>query len=195
MMATNEQIFRRDRNEAISTAKEIVNRNAIILDTETTGLGEKDEIIEISIIDMTGKVLLDSLVKPTLLIPPESTAIHGISNMNISRSPYITQLLPQLTKILQNNYVTIYNSEFDLRILNQSLRSHRVQPPRVFQTRIYCAMRLYSRYNGDWDEVRQCYRWKKLGEALGIQAPDNIHRAIIDAELTRQIILTIAGLR
>jgi DNA polymerase III epsilon subunit-like protein len=57
-MATNEQIFRRDRNEAISTAKEIVNRNAIILDTETTGLGEKDEIIEISIIDMTGKVLL-----------------------------------------------------------------------------------------------------------------------------------------
>lgn len=36
-------------------AQQCLNRNCLILDSETTGLGEDDEIVEITIIDTAGK--------------------------------------------------------------------------------------------------------------------------------------------
>ncbi|HHQ4784521.1 TPA: hypothetical protein ACSPZU_004090, partial [Aeromonas veronii] len=45
--------------------------NCNILDTETTGLDDQAEIVEISIIDQLGKVVFDSLVKPQKPIPAE----------------------------------------------------------------------------------------------------------------------------
>ncbi len=44
----------------------------MILDTETTGLYDA-EIVELSIIDTAGNVLLDTLVRPTRPIPAEAT--------------------------------------------------------------------------------------------------------------------------
>lgn len=37
----------------------------LILDTETTGLDSRDRIVEIAVIDLSGVVLLNTLVKPT----------------------------------------------------------------------------------------------------------------------------------
>lgn len=54
--------------------------NYIILDTETTGLDNTAEIVEISVINDQGEVLLDTLIKPTKPIPGDATAIHGITN-------------------------------------------------------------------------------------------------------------------
>lgn len=50
---------------------EILNTaNAVILDTETTGLGSDAEIVEIALIDATTlQTLYTSLVKPTSTIP------------------------------------------------------------------------------------------------------------------------------
>ncbi|MGR5144736.1 exonuclease domain-containing protein, partial [Photobacterium sp. DNB23_23_1] len=55
--------------------------NAVILDTETTGLNDFAEIVEISVMEATtGKPLLDTLVMPAQLVPGEAMAIHGITN-------------------------------------------------------------------------------------------------------------------
>ena len=61
--------------------------NCAILDTETTGLYDDAEIVEISIIDENGGVLLDTLVKPLKPIPAEATAIHGITNEMVATAP------------------------------------------------------------------------------------------------------------
>ena len=50
-MATENNKFKYDKHQVIRLVKQLVNGNAFILDTETTGLGEKDEIVELSIID------------------------------------------------------------------------------------------------------------------------------------------------
>ena len=50
----------------------------VIFDTETTGL-RNPHPVEISIIDLTGKTLLNSRLKPPILIEPDATAIHGCS--------------------------------------------------------------------------------------------------------------------
>lgn len=194
-MVTDNNTFNADKQKAIRLANKLVNRNALILDTETTGLGEKDEIVEISIIDMHGRVLIDTLIKPTILIAPSASAIHGISNIDISCAPYITQIFTQLTHVLQHNIVAIYNAEFDVRMLRQSLRAHGKKMPYNFQDNVCCAMELYSMFNGEFDKIKMCYKWIGLSSAaarLGIIVRGNLHRAKIDAELTRQVILKIA---
>ena len=184
-----------DKKAAILAAKKLVSRNALVLDTETTGLGTQDEIVELSIIDMGGGVLINTLVKPTILITPGASAIHGISNTDISSAPYITQILPELTHMLKNNIIAIYNAEFDLRMLRQSLNAHGKTTPHYLHNNVYCIMELYSIFNGEFDEIKMRYKWIELSVAasrLGIVVPQTLHRAKIDAELTRQVILRIA---
>ncbi|WP_162871171.1 3'-5' exonuclease, partial [Klebsiella pneumoniae] len=59
----------------------------VIIDTETTGLKDFDEIIEITIINMRGEILLNSLVKPSRLIPPGVTEINNITNEMVADAP------------------------------------------------------------------------------------------------------------
>ncbi|CAH0535465.1 hypothetical protein VST7929_03039 [Vibrio stylophorae] len=59
----------------------------IYLDTETTGLDDNAEIIEISIISESGHVLLDTLVKPSQTVSAEATAIHGITDADLVGAP------------------------------------------------------------------------------------------------------------
>ena len=51
--------------------------NCHILDTETTGLDNQAEIVEISIIAQQGQVVLDTLVKPLRPIPADATVSLG----------------------------------------------------------------------------------------------------------------------
>lgn len=194
-MVTNNNKFKYDKHQVIRLAKQLVNINALVLDTETTGLGERDEIVEISIIDMRGNVFIDTLIKPTILIPPSALVIHKITNKDISCAPYITKIITELTHLFQNNTVAIYNAEFDLRMLHQSLRAHGQRLPHNLRDNVCCAMELYSIFNGEYDTSKMGYKWIGLGSAatrLGIIVPGNLHRAKIDAELTRQVILRIA---
>lgn len=60
-------------------AQQWLDDNRLFIDTETTGLGDDAEIVEICIIDSHGFILLNTLVKPTKPIPDEAIAIHGIT--------------------------------------------------------------------------------------------------------------------
>ncbi|WP_218184224.1 3'-5' exonuclease [Streptomyces sp. PKU-EA00015] len=57
-----------------------------ILDTETTGLEWDAKIVEISVTDGAGSVLLDTLVHPGGPIPEEATAIHGITDVEVKNA-------------------------------------------------------------------------------------------------------------
>ena len=72
------------RRNASAWARNLLNIPAhhwIILDTETTGLDENAEVIQIGVTDGAGKVLMDNTpCKPLRPIPAEATAIHHITN-------------------------------------------------------------------------------------------------------------------
>ena len=61
-----------------------LNENALFLDTETTGLDNRAEVVEIAIADSKGRPVFESLVKPTVAITPRLTDIHGISNAMVA---------------------------------------------------------------------------------------------------------------
>ena len=64
-----------------------LDANALILDTETTGLDDDAEVVELAVIDCAGTVLLDTLVRPSGPVPAEAAAIHGITDAMLADAP------------------------------------------------------------------------------------------------------------
>jgi DNA polymerase-3 subunit epsilon len=85
------------QNLAAELARYWLSENAIIIDTETTGLESNDEVIEISLLDCQGNVLLDTLVKPLGRISREAARIHGIQNSDLGNAPRGLYVVPDLT--------------------------------------------------------------------------------------------------
>ena len=80
--------------------------------------------MEIAIIDVNGSVLFDKLIKPTISIPLDATAIHGISNEDVANAPSFADVLPDIQTILKNRKLVIYNANYDMRMFKQSARAH-----------------------------------------------------------------------
>lgn len=159
------------------------NRNWIILDTETTGLGWDAEIVEISIIDSTGKVLYDSLVKPQRSIPDDAIAIHGISNEDVACAPTWSEVWQQIQPIFANYHkILIFNAEYDERLIRQSCKIAKIDgiddELYEFYCRCSCVMEAYAQLLGS-------DRWISLANATG---KTTLHRALADCQAVLQLI-------
>ena len=90
--------FLEDRNDAIEWARRVLTTDDwVILDTETTGLSEA-EIVQIGIINHQGQTILNSLLLPTIAIPNDAIAIHGINNEAVTDSPSFPEIYPQIVE-------------------------------------------------------------------------------------------------
>jgi DNA polymerase-3 subunit epsilon len=75
------------RKNAIFEARELLEQRPLYLDTETTGLGAKDVVMEIGIIDDEGNVLVDSLIRQSKTIDPAAGRMHGITSAMLTQAP------------------------------------------------------------------------------------------------------------
>jgi DNA polymerase III epsilon subunit-like protein len=176
--------FRRDaRIEAVEWARAVVRNPFVVLDTETTGLGTWDRIVEVAVIDETGKVLLNTLVNPGMLIPPDVITIHGITNEMVREQPLFSDIAPQLEEILFGKPVVIYNVGFDKRFLSRGGLS-------VDELDFRCAMLAYAKFFGKWSEYHKGWRRQSLEKACAFSniRYDTMHRAVVDCEATRQLV-------
>jgi DNA polymerase III subunit epsilon len=99
-----------------------LNRAIAFIDLETTGINiAADRIVEISIL----KLMPDDTthtetfrVNPTIPIPAEASAIHGIFDKDVKDCSTFKQLAPNLLKILDQCDLAGYNSnKFDIPLL------------------------------------------------------------------------------
>ena len=176
-------------------AKRLIERNPVVFDTETTGLGRDAEIIEIAAMDMDGNVLVDSYVKPRGIIPKEATAVHGIILSDLPDAPTFDILWKgTLEELFRRRVVCAYNVDFDMKMIRQSLRIYGLKPARGIET--VCLMRMFAEYRGDWDSRNNRYKWYSLENAaryFGLDIPEGLHRAIADTRLARLLLLKMAG--
>lgn len=182
-----------DRIKAIQYARHYVESRPVYLDTETTGVRNDSEIIEFSIIDHDGSVLLDTLVKPRHPIPPDVTQVHGITNEMVADARDWSQVWPEVLSILDGRYVGIYNVDFDLRLMKQSCQAAGIKW-RNPRSKVFCIMKLYAHFYGERDSRKGGYRWQRLedaGQQCSIELP-NSHRSKDDTLLTRELLHTIA---
>jgi DNA polymerase-3 subunit epsilon len=182
------------RQDALEFTKEKLKHEPLYLDTETTGLGPNDEIVEVSLLDTQGEILVDSLVKPTRSIPRDAITIHGITDEMVADAPTWEQVWPSVEAQISGNEVAIYNADFDLRMMRQSHNIHKMVW-NVEESKFFCIMILYAAFNGEWDFKRGSFRWQSLERARAqLSLPlANTHRAKDDALLARSVLLAIAA--
>ena len=103
-------------------------RNPLVFfDIESTGLDvSKDRIVEISVVKVSpgapgepNKVEVKTRrVNPTIPIPPEAQAVHGISDEDVKDEPEFRQIAKSLAQWLKGCDIAGYNSlKFDIPLL------------------------------------------------------------------------------
>ena len=187
--------------EAISRqARAWLAANALILDTETTGLGDDAEVVELAVIDCAGAVLLDTLVRPSGPVPAEAAAIHGITDAMLAEAPTWSEIHARFCDLVEGRQVVIYSREFDVRVINQTARRYGLQAPQGFDLvldpgSIHCAMQAYAEFRGEWSAEKGQYRWQKLSAAAAQQGVTvtNAHRALGDCLMTLGVVRAMAS--
>ncbi len=181
------------------TKKTISLDKVVILDTETTGLGKQAEICEIAMIDGNGKVLLNTLVKPTHQIPKEATAIHNITNKMVADAPSWSDIHSQFCKIIKGKNLHIYNAEYDIRLIKQTIvaqdqdwfkQCKEDEHMSAMILRAGCIMLKYAKYKGDPSKHHVGYKRHKLKNAARqCNIPSGkTHRALADCKIALGIL-------
>lgn len=179
--------------ESVQDAQYWLSLSPLFLDTETTGLDDQAEIVEIGITDAHGNVVFQSLVKPTKEIPEQVEKIHGISNEAVQFAPTWAQIHEQVSSLVNGRFVVIYNAQYDLRLLDQTARAHGLQMPNIDAG---CAMLAFAKYLGQWNDARGNWRWHKLvsaAEYCQYAGGGAAHRAVEDCRMAAHVVRAMAN--
>jgi DNA polymerase III epsilon subunit-like protein len=187
--------------------------NAVIIDTETTGLDCTAKIMEIAIIDgATGAQLQNSLVECYREADEEALALHGITSaMTLEDGisiAYLTDLLNSFKE--DGKTLTSFNWVFDFRMIYQTCingmnstplpphqyakEGHRDIRPRL----PICIMELANRHlhqHLEWDFEHSKFKRLSLArccEIAGVEFTGAAHRALPDAVAARDLLVAIA---
>ena len=161
----------------------------ICLDVETTGLYEMDEILQLSIIDESSRVLFHSYFKPYANRKwKEAERINHISPDYIfdekNHFPYPHEVLPDLYNIFNQTKTIIgYNPSFDIGFLNEwHLISPDIEIIDVMEmfSPIYGEVKYYDEYTGE-----TIYKYQKLSTcAKFFNYSFNAHDSLEDTKAT-----------
>ncbi|PHM73003.1 3'-5' exonuclease [Xenorhabdus sp. KJ12.1] len=182
----------RNRQQAQRIAEQILKEDIVVLDTETTGLKNDDEVVEISIINADGDILLDTLIKPQKQIPADAIKIHGITNEDVQHAPTWSDIYKKYREVVKGKTVIIYNKSYDTKIIRQTCKKYELPTPRI---KSECAMLLYAEYHGEIKERTGDYKWHKLTDAIRynkIEISGEAHRALTDAKMTLELMKRMA---
>jgi DNA polymerase-3 subunit epsilon len=99
-----------------------LDRKVVVLDLETTGTNYKtDRIVQFAVLSVEpGDIpyVFAAHVNPGVPIPPAATAVHGISDKDVTHAPSFAMMAEELLKELEDAVLIGYNlKKFDLPML------------------------------------------------------------------------------
>lgn len=163
----------------------------IVFDLETTGLKPSDghEIIEIGAVPIIdGRIREDcafqSLVDPDRAIPPDSSAVHGITDDMVRGRPRIDVVLPEFLRYCAEHDLVAQNAEFDLGFVRAACERLGLVMPgnRCHDTKLLSRQVHPGERRHGLDDI--CRR-------LGIEIKGQRHRSIDDVLLTAEAFLQL----
>lgn len=178
-------------------AQQILSYDPIILDTETTGLNNDDQIIELACIDSTGATLINTLIKATKESDEFALKTHGITTDTLNQLGQPWQhTLADLNAVFECHPMIAYNEVFDTRMIEQTCAAHQTEKP--VDTLKFDLMELANRHfiqYAPW--CKKHSRFKRLSlakccEIAGIEFKGDAHRAIVDCHATLDLLKFIA---
>ena len=155
-----------DKYGAISWAQEILKSEALVLDTETTGLLDSphSEVVQVAVINMRGAIVYNKYIKPKRTIPKRVIEYHHITNEMVADLPIFSAIYPELRSLLERKTIVAYKEEFDRGILKQTCDLYDL--PEI-SCAWECAMRKFRDY-------LDCNGFPRLPEATHNAAEDCI---------------------
>lgn len=163
----------------------------VVLDTETTGLDSKDQVIELAIIDMRGDTLFAERFKPTVAIQPKAMEVHGIDDRALINCASWPEHQESINKILKNKTVLIFNKEFDLRMMRQTAIAFNCDTHWLNNFNTVCIMYAAAGFYGATNHYGTI-SLSNAAEAAGVEWTGEAHTAIADCEMTRCVANDIA---
>ncbi len=121
----------------------------VVFDIEATGISARsDRIVELAIL----KIMPDDRremhtfrINPGIPIPPETTAIHGISDEDVADCPRFEEIAGKLLKLLEDCDLCGYNVlRFDIPMLTEEFARARITFKQTGR-RVIDAQRIYHR--------------------------------------------------
>lgn len=103
-----------------------LDRPLAVFDLETTGtrIG-RDRIVQIAIVRLSpdgSRTAYQALVNPGIPIPPEATAVHGISDLDVAMAPRLEDIAQEILAQLSGCDIAGFNViRFDVPLLTEEL--------------------------------------------------------------------------
>jgi CBS domain-containing protein len=173
----------------VSNATPLIALDAVVIDTETTGLDpSKARIVEIGAVPLTGgrldeKSALRRLVHPGEPIPLAATDIHKIDDAMVASAPGFAAVWPEVAAGLSGSILIGHTLGFDLAILKRECARANLpwHKPRTLDTALLA--QVAAPHLGGFS-LEQLASW------LGVTV-ERRHSALGDAELTAKIFLAL----
>jgi CBS domain-containing protein len=168
----------------VRNATPLISLDAVVIDTETTGLDPAEaRIVEFAAIRILRGRLSDemfhSLVSPGVSIPAAATAIHQIDDAKVAGAPRFADVWPAIVDFIGGAVVIGHTIGFDLAVLERECKRAGVvfRQPRALDTRLLAEI---------IEPTLAEYTIESLASWLGVQ-PTERHSAKGDAITTARI--------
>jgi DNA polymerase-3 subunit epsilon len=166
----------------------------VVLDTETTGIGEGHRIIEIGCVEVIERKLTGRhyhvYVNPQRAIDEEAAEVHGITNewLEEQGAPVFSQVVDDFRSFIDGAQLVIHNAPFDVGMMDAEFSRLNMSPTKdlcgILDT-LVMARQMHPGARASLDAL--CKRY-------GI---DNSHRelhgALLDAEILADVYLMMTG--
>jgi DNA polymerase-3 subunit epsilon len=126
--------------KASESIQKLFEEGFIVLDTETTGLGSLDQVIELGVISMDGQSLYDKRYKPTVEINEGAYGCHGISIDDLQNSPFFSVDADHVKELLLSNNIVIFNAKYDLGVFRATFKAFGIDWSFLDDVKAFCAM-------------------------------------------------------
>jgi DNA polymerase-3 subunit epsilon len=161
-----------------------LTRPLVVLDTETTGLEPGiDRIVQIGIVRVEAgrdPGRYKYLVNPGVPIPPEATAIHGITDEMVKDERAFAYLWPMLLRVgIDGADLCAYNARFDLAMIDAELSRAALTWDRS-GVRIIDPMMIFR--------ARHPHTLEGACKEYGVGNLDDAHDALADASATLAVL-------
>lgn len=170
----------------------------LAIDTETTGVDSaKDRIVELAGVECSGQSVLNrrgTLVNPSMAIPAESTAIHGITDAMVGGKPTLAEVAPKfLPRVEAAEVIVGYNVRFDIGFLSEQCPgfAEAIDGKPILDA---CPLSKRLAKREGWRLGGGAQKLTAMAERFGIQPRGSAHRATTDAIMAVDVLFAVAPL-
>lgn len=166
---------------------EAVQGRFLALDLETTGLDPRsDTVVSLAAIPFVDRVPgrgYVTLVHPARTIPPQSTAVHGITDAMVSGAPSLDDVLRDIDAVVGDAVLVGHRVGFDVSVLSRARRARRL--PRLRNHALDTSL-IAAALHPEWGD----FSLERIAERLGVEVL-NRHTAEGDALTAGRIFIAL----